>query len=148
MSRQCKKCGENVPRRLVVDGKTKNLQNRRYCLKCVPFGSRSRKHSSSAKYLTDDAKRASRTTIVTKWQRKTRRERKTKLVQMFGGKCFKCGYSKCYACLDFHHRDKSIKKFAIGSDGLLKTWNTIVEEAKKCDLICRNCHGELHDAER
>jgi hypothetical protein len=25
-----------------------------------------------------------------------------------------------------------------------KSWNALVEEARKCILLCRNCHGEFH----
>lgn len=35
----CKNCGEPIPTYAVVDGKKRNLHTRKYCLKCVPFGS-------------------------------------------------------------------------------------------------------------
>jgi hypothetical protein len=68
---------------------------------------------------------------------------KEDLVELKGGKCVKCGYSRCYQCLTFHHLDPSQKEFGIAvsptrSLGILK------REIEKCILLCHNCHGELH----
>ena len=38
MANQCRNCGENIPASIVVDDKKRNLQNRKYCLQCSPFG--------------------------------------------------------------------------------------------------------------
>jgi len=60
----------------------------------------------------------------------------------FGGKCSICGYDKNYACLDFHHlRDK---KFLINSLTIEKRKEVIESEVIKCELLCRNCHTDLH----
>jgi predicted Zn-ribbon and HTH transcriptional regulator len=40
-----------------------------------------------------------------KYQKRIRKERKQKLVEMFGGKCQTCGYNRSYKALDFHHVD-------------------------------------------
>ena len=48
----------------------------------------------------------------------------------------------------FHHRDPATKKFGISMAGSIQAWETIKEELDKCDLLCSNCHAELHDAER
>jgi hypothetical protein len=64
-------------------------------------------------------------------------------VQYKGGKCQKCGYSKCVAALDFHHRD-SIAKDPDWNG--MHQWNfeKVKVELDKCDLLCSNCHRELH----
>ena len=142
MSRECKSCGSQIPIRVVVDNQIKNLQHRRYCLSCVPFGTKSRKHSSTA--LPEDVRIVNKKEAVRRWQKRQRKERKAKLVEMLGGGCQVCGYNKCFACLDFHHRDRKTKKFSISMDGLLKKWDVLVSEVEKCDLLCHNCHGELH----
>mgnify|MGYP002345817199 FL=1 len=61
-----------------------------------------------------------------------------------GGKCTKCGYSKCLGALEFHHLDPSQKDFEIG--GLkLHAWSDVVKrELDKCILVCSNCHKEIH----
>lgn len=43
MSRECLKCGNYFPRHIWVEGKYKNLQHRKYCLICSPFGKRNTK---------------------------------------------------------------------------------------------------------
>lgn len=42
---------------------------------------------------------------------KARQKRKADLVYIMGGKCSICGYDKCQQALEFHHIDKSTKKF-------------------------------------
>lgn len=66
-----------------------------------------------------------------------------KIKEARGGKCIKCGYSKCVKALEFHHTDPSKKDFTISNDHF--KLQDAVDEAKKCVLICSNCHKELHD---
>lgn len=73
-------------------------------------------------------------------------EKKLKLIEMFGGKCEKCGYDKNIAAFDFHHRDGYEKNFEIKVQQLnYRTDDIILEEALKCMLLCANCHRELHN---
>jgi hypothetical protein len=69
---------------------------------------------------------------------------KEKCVNYKGGKCMACGYSKCLAAMNFHHRDPTQKDYQI-SEIRTKPWKDVVVELDKCDLLCRNCHAELHD---
>lgn len=71
-------------------------------------------------------------------------ERKIKAIDLFGGCCSQCGYNKNYAALDFHHCDPS-KKEADWGRLRLRSWDKIIKELKKCILVCRNCHAELHN---
>ena len=59
-----------------------------------------------------------------------------------GGKCERCGYSNYLGALDFHHKDPSQKEFTIGNRDF--RLEQCIEEAKKCILLCSNCHRELH----
>lgn len=52
--------------------------------------------------------------------------------------CDICGENHS-ACLDFHHRDESEKKFEI-ANMLRYSWAKIEEELNKCDVLCANCH--------
>lgn len=69
--------------------------------------------------------------------------KKIRAVEFLGGKCLCCGYNKCMASLDFHHVDSSEKQ-AEGSNMRHWSWERILGELKKCVLVCRNCHGEIH----
>lgn len=74
-------------------------------------------------------------------RRKLLRER---AVQYKGGKCTNCGYSRCQAALDFHHRDPTLKEFGISKDGITRSWERVQKELDKCVLVCSNCHREIH----
>lgn len=67
--------------------------------------------------------------------------KRIKAIESLGGKCEKCGNNDIL-CLEFHHFSND-KKFLISS---IKTyrWSVIEKELKKCKLLCRNCHTEIH----
>jgi len=71
--------------------------------------------------------------------------RKIKLMQMRGMSCQVCGYNKNYSALAFHHKDPKQKSFALDLRTCSnKSWESLLEEAAKCDLVCMNCHMEIH----
>lgn len=71
------------------------------------------------------------------------KEARRKLKMEFGGCCSLCGYCKSLNSLHFHHPDDN--KEADVSRALYNSYEQAFEEAKKCKLVCSNCHGELHD---
>lgn len=77
-----------------------------------------------------------------------RRTTKEKSVEYKGGKCEICGYDKCIAALEFHHINPEEKD---------STWvrmmgytfsDLIKKELDKCQLLCANCHREVHYKEK
>lgn len=59
-------------------------------------------------------------------------------------KCSICGENH-WACIEFHHRNPSDKKYGIAdmvAAGLDK--NIILKEIEKCEILCSNCHRKLH----
>jgi hypothetical protein len=81
---------------------------------------------------------------VIDWRRRT----KEKLVAYKGGKCEICGYNKPFmSCYDFPHKNPKQKEFGIGGKGLTRSLEKLKKEVDKCLLLCRNCHGEIHDKE-
>ena len=75
---------------------------------------------------------------------KSRKQRhKLKAIAYLGGKCMICGYDKCVEALEFHHRDKEEKEFEI-SDKYNIAFSKLILELEKCDLLCANCHREVH----
>ena len=72
-------------------------------------------------------------------------KRKLKLVHLKGGKCEICGYKKNLTALTFHHIEPKNKSFGLDSGKIAnKKWKDILAEADKCQLLCANCHMEVH----
>ncbi len=73
------------------------------------------------------------------------RDRKLKLIQLKGGCCEHCGYSKNNAALQFHHQDPTEKERGLDIRSLSNsTWEWCLSEVAKCKLLCANCHLEEH----
>lgn len=74
-----------------------------------------------------------------------RRRFKSKICSLFGNKCNVCGYSKCQEALEFHHLDPNEKDFNFGNiRANPKNLRNIIDELKKCIMVCANCHREIH----
>lgn len=72
--------------------------------------------------------------------RRKQRVRQT-LIEEAGGRCAVCGYDRCVINLHFHHVDPA-KELAMSSH-IGRSLATFRQEAKKCVLVCANCHGEI-----
>lgn len=83
------------------------------------------------------------------WNRRTYKSAIDKIVEYMhsrgGAKCSTCGYDKYIGALEFHHRDPKEKD---------PTWNRgwnikrLSVELDKCDILCSNCHREVHNEMR
>ena len=145
----CLKCNTPFPLTTWVDGKKKNLQHRKYCLGCSPFGQHNTRNlvfSPSAKICLEcgnplkiNRRNYCNSCNVIKWRIRT----KQKLVDYKGGKCCICGYSLCLSNLIFHHSDPAEKDFGIS--GMSIGFEKLKTEVDKCVLLCCRCHGEVHD---
>ena len=74
--------------------------------------------------------------------------RRNKLLEVFelkGGKCEHCDLRdlKHIEIYDYHHIDPSQKEFNVGGY-VLKPMEQVLKEAKKCLLLCANCHRIEH----
>jgi hypothetical protein len=101
-----------------------------------------------------------------------RRRVKGILVAEAGGRCVRCGYfgppaamhfhhrdpaTKAFSlsaqgvgrydglpgALQFHHRDPATKAFGLSQAGVARSLERSREEARKCALLCANCHAEV-----
>jgi hypothetical protein len=65
------------------------------------------------------------------------------LVEEAGGSCRLCGYDRYAGALEFHHVDAAQKSFSLGHKGVTRSLALAREEARKCILLCSNCHAEV-----
>jgi hypothetical protein len=65
------------------------------------------------------------------------------LVDEAGGECAACGYRACIGVLQFHHVDPATKRFHLGREGVSRSLDDARAEARKCVLLCANCHTEV-----
>lgn len=75
-----------------------------------------------------------------------RKKLKEDLFYIMGSCCAICGYNRCIKACEFHHLEKDKKDFSI-SNFLQKgkELNILFDEARKCVMLCSNCHREVHD---
>jgi transposase len=75
----------------------------------------------------------------------SRRRRKVKqlLVEEAGGACCVCGYDRNARALHFHHLDPSQKRMEINARGAAVAIERLRAEARKCVLLCANCHADV-----
>jgi transposase len=75
----------------------------------------------------------------------TRRRQKVKeiLVREAGGQCVLCGYDRYVGALGFHHLDPVTKRFSLSALGVARSIDRARAEARKCVLLCANCHAEV-----
>lgn len=151
----CNKCQSSFPNHIIINNKEHNLQSRKYCLECSPF----KKHNTLRLHISQKKKLHSRdyadfnlkekrefNAICAKNQTKSRKNKKIFYAEFKGGKCEKCGYDKNYSALSFHHRNPKEKCFEINARSFVShSKEEIEKEVNKCDLLCMNCHLELHN---
>jgi transposase-like protein len=64
------------------------------------------------------------------------------LIAEAGGRCMRCGYDEHPSALQFHHLDRATKAFNL-RDGDTRSLSRMRDEARKCVLLCANCHAQV-----
>ncbi len=163
---KCQKCDKEFSTKIEVDGKIRNLQRRKYCLECSPFGEHNTINLAvrpdnvkcvqcdgnlkfKQKTYCSAACKAKHSNTVNSSSYKSQQgralQRKLLFVKQLGGRCELCGYCKNLAALNFHHRDPTLKTTTLDSRKLSNTNMTVLNaEVLKCSLLCANCHTETH----
>lgn len=99
--------------------------NRQFCYDCLPEGiEKAKDRAKAAKFLVSQ---------------KLEKEKISR-------GCDICGYNVCGAALEWHHVNND-KEFAPSSIGVCN-WETLEKyrkETQKCQLLCSNCHREIHN---
>ncbi len=153
----CKQCGKRFSQYIRINGGVRRNSRRTTCLRCLPYASQeSQREIENGRLcmtcggpLTGSQTRYCNTCIIEsnsnhfEKQRQRALERKKALIALLGGACQRCGYRRNAAALTFHHTGR--KAFALDSRHLANTaWEALVKEAAQCELLCANCHHELH----
>ncbi len=112
----CDMCGNNF----TIEHTGSGGHNRKYCYDCYPTG------------LTKSERATRRNDLL--------REKSNAYKESLG--CSICGYNKCALALEWHHHKDD--KLENPSDTLKRSWDAYIIETQKCQLVCSNCHREIH----
>ena len=119
-TRVCKSCGcEKSLDNFANAGIIKGVEYKRHlCIPCYSISKQPRKQRIKEEYI--------------EWKKTL--------------KCNRCGFDDYRALQFHHHRDKEHNI----SNMIKSGWNliSIQEEAKKCEVLCANCHQIHHFEER
>ena len=155
--RVCKndKCENIIPKRMLFDGKYRNLTSRKQCIICLPFMTspysnneeeRQEKRKESQRRKSKKFYDKQMANGIAPVYKQRRINYKQILIDMLGGKCKACGYNKSTSALCFHHRDPEQKSFPLSKREMVFSLDRLKKEAEKCDLLCLNCHAEEHES--
>lgn len=160
MPKICAKCGDSFAINVWIDGARKNLQTRRYCLKCSPFGSHNTRRAGEkrrnelkgivcckcGKTLSDSQQKGR--VCWNCYYAKRSAARLDAAYEIVGNACWRCRYTRGAAgrsVLDFHHVDPKEKSFNLDCRHIINMSSArVMAELKKCILLCANCHREVH----
>ena len=119
------------------------------CVVCEqPIAGQKQKYCSNACKQKDHYHRVKSQTNTYHSQTIRSLKRKLQLIEQFGGGCRMCGYNTNVAALHFHHSDPHMKSMKLDMRVLSnRSWEAIMAEAGKCELLCSNCHAESHNPE-
>ena len=167
----CKKCGSPFPNKLVINGKSISLKRRKFCPNCSPPNQHNRidlaqkqERGAPTQPGRKTCRRCGRMLdiqsqfyaqangqpmswckeCVNQRTKERKKANKLKAVEYKGGKCQRCGYSKCMSALEFHHIDGDTKEDIL-SVLARRTFDKMMPELDKCILVCVNCRREIHD---
>lgn len=129
--KKCSRCGEKKSLDEFHNAKSKKDGKQPYCKKCL-------NENSKKDYKINDRKNL----FV---QRGNKRRELCVEISNFikeNNGCFCCS-EKAGCCLDFHHcennKDKNVSDFAMA-----KSKVKLLNEIKKCVVVCSNCHRKIH----
>lgn len=108
----------------------------KFCPRCTRTLPRSDFYRKSGKQVQAYCKPCFNSYCVERWVRL-----KKEMIEHMGGKCEDCEGSFHYAVFEFHHLEE--KDYEWTKLRLLKR-ETILQELKKCILLCANCHRLRH----
>lgn len=132
--KRCSKCRQEKSLKGFYLRKTgyKAGQYYNHCITCLKERGRKYYHKNRERQLL----------LANKRRREYRKERRDFINKQKDKPCADCGKKYPHYVMDFDHRNGVIKSGNIAH--LLNqnfwTYEKLVEEIKKCDIVCANCH--------
>jgi hypothetical protein len=125
---KCYSCGELKPPDAFAWRRKAKGQRDSFCRPCRSAYGKKHYQANRQRYIDQAA-------VV---KRRLRQERTSRLIEYFGTHpCVDCGEADPIV-LEFDHlRDK---RFDIGTSILNYSWQVILDEIAKCEVVCANCH--------
>lgn len=130
MQKKCYRCKQEKEIECFSIHKSKKDGRNDYCKECNRAYNKEHYQRKRDTYL---AKEKQRRQELTEWLRGIRQELK----------CEKCGEDHP-GCLDFHHKDPSLKDLNVSSMVKGYSKERILAEIEKCHVWCSNCHRKFH----
>ncbi len=126
--RRCGVCGESKPMEAFAWRRRKKVQRDSMCRECRRAYGRKHYEANRERYIQNAAA----------LRRKNRVERTAYLIEYFEShSCVVCGESDPVV-LEFDHlRDK---EFDVCQGLAERSWQSVLNEIAKCDVVCANCH--------
>lgn len=124
----------------ILEDRNKHGRKRKYV-----SGHNGRKYTNKTQYKREWNHRNRKSRY--EYKKRYHRVRRLKLLDIFGNKCEDCqvAYNGSNAAIfHFHHLDPATKLFDIGNKITVRSWESILQEAEKCVMICANCHELKH----
>jgi hypothetical protein len=135
---KCYRCGEFKPADDFAWRRRRKLQRDSFCRPCRSAYGREHYLANKQRYI-DQAARS---------KRQLRLERTKHLIEFFRTHpCVDCGEADPVV-LEFDHLDAGDKAFTIGHSLERRTWETVLSEMAKCEVVCANCHRRRHARRR
>jgi hypothetical protein len=128
--RRCGQCGEFKPLSEFAWRRKRRSQHDNMCRPCRSAYHREHYLANKQRYIDQAQAR----------KQALRLERTTYLLEYFSSHpCTDCGETDPVV-LEFDHLDAEAKSFDIGQSLPYRNWRSILEEIKKCEVVCANCH--------
>lgn len=142
--KKCSKCKQNLPLNYFWKNKSSQDGFQGYCKECMKIKTRTyiinnpekMKEYNKRHWLKYRDKKIKNDQI--------RANNRQIFLDSLKTPCVKCGEKRPWV-IQFHHKNPSLKNFALGEGKKYhKSKNDIIEESKKCVCLCANCHKEFH----
>ena len=144
MNHPCSICKESKSEELFHNNKSRHSGKSSNCIDCDR--ERKRAYWKTPKGKASLARKQRLSDPEVKAARMKRyKDKKRKIVEDYKATgCEVCGYNKCSAALDLHHRDPSTKLDTVSNLVCDRTPAIVAAEVLKCIVLCANCHREHH----